>query len=402
LKNEIQAKEHIIPQCMGSKLWSKNLICKKCNSEFGTEIDEELIKRFPLIMYPLSLYNKSIKLKDLEVEYGGIKYLFTNNGIKLKDPRPIYDEEGKLKDMIYPNKSKLRKDLRKKKKSTPSIDIQAIIDQSKTVKKDISGPFKFKIEEINEKAYRCCGKICYEFLYIFNEDYRPSDNNFINFVKGFLKIEDYPICVWFPDYIPFNKNEEKIYNIIVVEGKKEEKIIITYLEVYGCLKILMIIDKNYEGESFCDGYYQDLMENRGKFFTPISKISLSRKEVINLIDDCDTVKYKEEILKSILHAGDIARIYPIKKKLCNLYEDISLMENPRTIENLKVILETLTQVSEKYGIYGFINPLIKNVNESFEDVSLLEKITIHLDFLMKYFRGAELKFDIIEKIVIKI
>jgi len=46
-----------------------------------------------LIIYPLRLYNDNIKIKDVEVEFNGIKYLFIKEGIKLKDPSKLVPPE---------------------------------------------------------------------------------------------------------------------------------------------------------------------------------------------------------------------------------------------------------------------------------------------------------------------
>lgn len=119
LDDRNRSNEHIIPKCMGGRLQSRDLICKGCNSKFGSEFDEMLIKRFCWIMYPLSLYNDQIKLKDWVCEHNGLKYLFTKNGIKTKDPRPIYDENGDVKVMVYPNEEAFRKHLKRKKKERP-------------------------------------------------------------------------------------------------------------------------------------------------------------------------------------------------------------------------------------------------------------------------------------------
>ena len=92
-----------------------------------------------MIIYPLSLYNDQIKIKDVEVEFEGIKYLLTDEGIKLKNPRPIYDEIGEKKGMTYHSEESMKKQLKKKKKKDPTIDIQATINHSEKIIKDIYG-----------------------------------------------------------------------------------------------------------------------------------------------------------------------------------------------------------------------------------------------------------------------
>ncbi len=384
---------------MGGKLWSEDLICKNCNSKFGSEFDETLVKRFCWMMYPLSLYNDQIKLKAWIGEYNGLKYLFTKNGIRARDPRPIYNDNGNMKGMVYPSEGTFRKHLKKLKKKDPTIDIQKTIDYSEKEVREIQGQFKFIAPPIGEIDFRCCGKICYEFLYITNEGYVPSDNHFAEFILDNTQAITYPVYPWYTDYEPFQKDLEKIYNIIVVEGRSEENIVVAYFEGYGCLKIVMIIDQEYNGESFFNGYYQDLMENISNFFIPNSSIPINRNEAINLINTSDVNDFHKIIIKESLHAADKARIYPFKIFLRELKETISSMDEPGTIENLSYILEKLGNIFEKNGISAFISPNLENVNEEFEDIALQEKIFIHLEYLLQYFQKAGVNFDIIREIV---
>lgn len=39
------SEEHIIPNAIGGKLKSKELICKKCNSKLGHSMDKELAEQ---------------------------------------------------------------------------------------------------------------------------------------------------------------------------------------------------------------------------------------------------------------------------------------------------------------------------------------------------------------------
>ena len=68
LDSNNKSTEHIIPKCMGGKLKSNLIICKRCNNKFGTEFDEALIERFGLIIHPIRLFNPNLKIKDVIVE----------------------------------------------------------------------------------------------------------------------------------------------------------------------------------------------------------------------------------------------------------------------------------------------------------------------------------------------
>ncbi|HEC66837.1 MAG TPA: hypothetical protein ENI23_16300, partial [bacterium] len=51
------------PRCMGGKLKSNLIICKKCNNNFGTEFDQALIERFALILHPVRLFNPHLSIR---------------------------------------------------------------------------------------------------------------------------------------------------------------------------------------------------------------------------------------------------------------------------------------------------------------------------------------------------
>ena len=129
------------------------------------------------------------------------------------------------------------------------------------------------------------------------------------------------------------------------------------------------------------------------------KIPLNRSEIINLIDNCDLSSYHEKILKSSFHSGDKARIYPFKVTLRDIRKNLDSMEYSRTVENLTCILEVLTKVFQKYGIDGFVSTHLENVSELYEEDVLLEKVFIHLSYLLDYFQRAGVNFDIIGEVV---
>ena len=56
-----ESEEHIIINAAGGKLKSKVLLCKKCNSEIGHEIDSELAKQLNIVANTLMIKRDSGK-----------------------------------------------------------------------------------------------------------------------------------------------------------------------------------------------------------------------------------------------------------------------------------------------------------------------------------------------------
>jgi len=382
---------------MGGKLKSDLIICKRCNNKFGSEFDEALIERFGLIVHPIRLFNPKLKIKDVIVKLNGVKYLLTAEGIKLKDPYQTDESKGFL-GMVFPNTESLRKHLKKKRKKDPTIDIQKTIQVAKREKFEIKEHFNFEIKNLTNEVYRCCGKICYEFFYYIKDDYEPSSDLFVKFVMGALKSSDFPICIWYGDFTPVANEEESIYHIIVLEGRKEEQILIGYLNVFNCLPTLMILDMDYTGPTFSRGYYQDLLDNTQDFFTPSSAIPLTRERLINLISSFNPLNIMEDYSKSVFDTLDKSRLYPIKRELERFINNLPPEVDSSNVDLLTKIYKEMISILEKYGLFLLIKDRLEEVEESFEDTAYLTKISILVDFLLFYFVRSKINLEIFERL----
>lgn len=397
LDEENRSVEHIIPRCMGGKLRSNLIICKKCNSNFGTEFDEALIERFALILHPIRLFNPNLKIKDVTVELHGVKYLLTANGISLKEP--YQKEKGKgFLGMIFPNEKSLRKHLKKKKKKDPTIDIQKTIEVAKREKYNITEHFDFEIKPINDEVYRCCGKICYEFLFYVKDDYKPSSNLFREFVLNKLDPSDFPICIWYGEFNPLTTQEESIFHIIVIEGRNDEQILICYLNVFNCIPTLMILDMEYTGPTFSRGYYQDLLGDSQGLFTPSISIPLTREDMTNSISQFNPLYVVQDYVDSVFATLDKSRIYPIKRELAQLIDTLPPEVCASDVDFLAKIYTNMASILDKYGLFLTIEDRLEKIEEDSDHITYLSNISIIIDYLLFYFLKAEVNIDVFKRL----
>ena len=100
--NKRLSEEHVIPQALGGKL-SAWIYCVDCNSQFGTEIDSELIKNIQFFGTALDI--KRVRGKnqphDVTLAKNGTKLTFDGREFKRKKPIVKIEKDGdKIKAAI--------------------------------------------------------------------------------------------------------------------------------------------------------------------------------------------------------------------------------------------------------------------------------------------------------------
>lgn len=341
--------EHIIPANIGGKLKSNKIVCRKCNNILGTEIDDELYNKFGIFDDLLELKKERGKTAKVIANYDGKKYRLKKGEPVLDAPYPIY-ERNKIKSIVYPNKQVAKKQLKKKRRKNPSINIDGLIEKAIIKKVKFLKPLTIKINGIDEKTWRSCGKIVYEFLRDTIESYIPSNSFFIEFIKGNLTPKDYPICFGYINFIALDKNNDNIYHMIVVEGREDENIVIGYLEIFNFLKVIMLIDDNYKSKSFLKGYYHDLIAQQYNYFEPKSKIPIESKELRELFEDCINLKNIKFLKQELGKAIQRSKHHRIRK---NVLDTIFKEYKGKSLEKSDIehiVRDLLIEELKKYGM----------------------------------------------------
>lgn len=100
LTKDNDSVEHIIPNAIGGKLKSKELICKKCNSKLGRSTDNELAKQLEFFTNFLNINRERGKPNDI---------IFTEKGTNKEYRRKangefIQKNKVEVKEIIEGNK----------------------------------------------------------------------------------------------------------------------------------------------------------------------------------------------------------------------------------------------------------------------------------------------------------
>jgi hypothetical protein len=90
LNEKSNSSEHFLPHSIGWKSSSKFILCKRCNSNFGTGIDDALFQNFRFICTVLNVYReKGRSLPGLKIyPKKNANYLWLQPGGILTQPKP--------------------------------------------------------------------------------------------------------------------------------------------------------------------------------------------------------------------------------------------------------------------------------------------------------------------------
>ena len=275
-------------------------------------------------------------------------------------------------------------------------DIQEKIKSYRPSIKDGITIFKKKIKKEDDFTWRACGKIIYEFLCLIKKDYEPSSSKFIDFVMGRLPTEDFPICIILFEYNPIERNRDRVYHTMIIEGRKEEKIILGYLELFDSLKVLMLIDEDYNGDSFLTGHYHDLIKrnNRG-VFKPSSPIPLDKEAVNEMVKNYPQDSELIQCDKKAFEAARRARLYHFKiiaKNIKNVIDN----DDELSIVQIEQLEQELENDLEHRGLKLYF-PV--EVNQLKFERMVIQKLIFMLDFLRKSFFLHDMNTTIFKRLI---
>lgn len=255
--------EHIIPNAIGGKLKSKELICKKCNSKLGDSMDNELAKQLEFFSNHLNIDRERGKPNDIifiEKETN-MEYRRKANGKFL----PKNDLEVKKEIM---DDGKIRFYISSTNKKTVLKKVEEISKKYEIKNEDIENSLKYTKHNLNEMhTYLTFGgkniqlalyKIAINFFIYSRGDIKHIEhlinclrqNNTDN-TNGYSK----QISTKNTDSI----KENYIPHIIYVEGNSEEHILYAYIEFFGTIQFLILLNNNYDGVDMKYTYCYDFI-----------------------------------------------------------------------------------------------------------------------------------------------
>lgn len=270
LTKDNDSVEHIIPNAIGGKLKSKELICKKCNSKLGHSTDNELAKQLEFFTNFLNINRERGKPNDIIFTEKGTnkEYRRKANGEFIPknkvEVKEIIEGNKRILNIISTNKKNVLKEAEHiyKKLNLKNKDIENDLKYTKHNLNEMHTSLTFGGENIKLALY----KIAINFFIYSGGDEKYIKHlincllqNNANNTNGYSKL----ISIKNTD----NIKENSIPHIIYIEGNSKEHILYAYIEFFGTVQFLVLLNDNYDGVDIKYTYYYD--------FIPKSEINIS-------------------------------------------------------------------------------------------------------------------------------
>lgn len=279
---EINASdEHIILNSLGGHLHSKNLLCKKCNSKLGNQADAALAETLKFAASQLNVKrcrgeNQIIRTNEKE------KYdLAPGYKPVLKQPETKVDKlaDGKVEIKINArNTQETRKILKSLQKQYPALDIEKAMMKAQRTQTFCGSPIRVTLPFYGKRIFPSIAKTAVEF-YLLRGENREEIKHLIPWLLG----EEEKRACWFyyPEVsvIPFDKKE--ICHVICVVGDADKKLLYGYVDFFGILQCLILLNDQYSGGNYCESYVYDVNEVKKLEKNPI--LCLERDEIQRIL-----------------------------------------------------------------------------------------------------------------------
>ncbi len=344
LNKENISIEHIIPNSIGGKLKSNKLLCFTCNNLLGSEIDNELAKQLNFFMNFFMIERERGEFQPMSGKTkDGEEYILNGSEIKSK-PKIVVDNDrvhfhgNDEKDVKTYFKGLLKK--------YPQLKIEDIIANAKRGRYYLNEPISLDLNVGGEKIFRAITKIAVNF-YVYKGGNKDDVTNILEYIKG----NDASKNTWY--YFGFtNENlkvdKDKLYHFIKIIGSSAEKILYSYIELFGTLKFMICLNNNYQGEDVEYQYFYNLFSKSR--IEEVINFNYNRNEIFNMLNNTDSKYFIDNIRNNIEHTLDVAHKIQSDKIVSNIIN-----------ESMKKVL---TKSSEPFVTESMLKELVDDISYS--------------------------------------
>lgn len=264
LQKRYKSEEHVLPNFCGGQLTSYDLLCSKCNSDLGTELEGELSKQLLFHQLFTIKLDRGKQSDNYVVAYtiDSKKKVLVNRELRWKHFKPEYRiENGELVEFKCQTMKEAKKTLKGLSRKYPKINVEDCIRRLKKVEDSLPERIDFNHRTIGGKeTYRAIAKIALNY-FLYSGGDRELVRDIIAYVCLPNKRNNY--VTFYYSFMPIHKlGRNEISHIIFLKGDNRKKLLYCYIELFSVANFIVILNRDYEGEHFTTQYCYDAIKGQ--------------------------------------------------------------------------------------------------------------------------------------------
>lgn len=368
LTKDNDSVEHIIPNAIGGKLKSKELICKKCNSKLGYSMDNELAEQLEFFCNFLNIDRERGKPNDIIFIENETNREYIRKAIGKVLPKDSFKKYSCNNKLIFEISSTDKNFILKK--------IEEISKKYNIVNKDIENDLKYTKHNLNEmhtsltfggeNIKLALYKIAINFFI-----YSGGDEKYIKHLINCLLQNNANNTNGYSKQISIkntdNIKENSIPHIIYIEGNSKEHILYAYIEFFGTVQFLVLLNDNYDGVDIKYTYYYDFI-SKSEIDISSFNLELDYNKIINSQYDIN-LEISNDLFKRFKYLLNIKVIRELISQLENnilSYEErhklnVKIADGYSYLKLYKEAIEYYTYAININNLYGYTYYLRGNI-----------------------------------------
>ncbi|MCU0442918.1 MAG: HNH endonuclease [Bacteroidia bacterium] len=347
--------EHILLNSIGGKLKSRELICKKCNSEMGHGADQELAHQLAFLATFLAVErddkepNKIIKGAKTA---NGEEY---NIGLRGKPipakPTHKVTPGDKGTDLHFTARSEeeLTKNLKGLEKKYPGFSVDEAKKHFKWTEKYLNEQVSIPITIGGEPAFQSIAKSAVNF-YMLNNGEREQIKHLIPYLKG---KETLDVVQHYHVSGAYEMDENEVLHLLHLVGNAEDKILYCFVEFFSSYSFIVLLSENYSGDSFTETYSYDVI--KGEKVDKTVQLDLNKAQLKEIFDN--KTDYRGSVSEKggrVIQIGNkIAWDLELERITKNVWDKVFSTVPEGTIITEDMVQRLCIELAEKY--VEFIN-----------------------------------------------
>lgn len=251
--------EHILLNAIGGKLKSKNLLCKNCNSNFGSDSDKILANELAFLSSFLEV--KRNKGKNQDIKHGktisGLSYNLLD-GHKPQISKPIITEptrENPFINIQARDESEAIQILEGLKRKYPDLDITNAKDKLVVEEYYLQEPLNFNFGVGSDGTFKSLTKSAVNYYIFTQKDTKPVKHLF-EYLKGNEKIK---VAKHFLSIDIRENDSSEVFHLIHLESN--QNFLYCYIELFSAYSFIVLLSSKYSDRPINSTYCYDLINN---------------------------------------------------------------------------------------------------------------------------------------------